>query len=62
MTHLQFALTSLFTLCFAVWVNLNYTQENVLYWPVLFASPFVFMLALVIVSKTVSGFFGLFSK
>lgn len=62
MSPFHFAVTALATLIFAVWVNLNFTVDNVFYWPALFVSPFVFMLAIVIVTKTFFGFMKLFCK
>lgn len=60
MSVLNFALTALSVLIFSVWVNLKYTPENVLYWPMLFGSIFVFTLVYFLISKTFSFVFSLF--
>lgn len=62
MSPFHFAVTALATLIFAVWVNLNFSVNDVIYWPALFVSPFVFMIAILIVSKTFFGLVKLFSK
>jgi len=62
MSPFHFAVTALATLIFAVWVNLNFTVDNVFYWPALLVSPLVFMLAIVIVTKTFFGLINLFCR
>nr|QMP83002.1 MAG: hypothetical protein [Caudoviricetes sp.] len=60
MNILTFALTALSVLIFSVWVNLNYTPDNPLFWPVLVGSIFVFATTFFLISKTFSFVFGLF--
>lgn len=62
MSHFNFFLTAALSLAFSVWVNLNFTSENVLYWPALISSPIIFMVCLAIISKTISGIVGFFSR
>ena len=58
----HFVLTAFGVLAFSTWVNLNYTPENELYWPVLIASPLVIMLTFVTLTKTFSGILSLFRR
>jgi hypothetical protein len=62
MSSLHFALTALGTLCFTVWANITFTDQHPYYWIAIFSSPVVIMFALVLITKTISGFFGLFAK
>ncbi len=56
MTHYNFFLTALFSLMFAVWVNLNYSIDDVIFWTLLISCPFIIMISILTITKTITLF------
>jgi hypothetical protein len=62
MSALHFALASLGTMCYIVWANITITDQHPYYWVSVFSSPFIIMIGLVLITKTINLCFKPFIK